>query len=131
MQNRHYGARSFTFHFFMTLYRLSTALLDVGITLVTALLGLRLLMMLFGGNAENLFVRGVYVLSAPLVAPFTDMFPSLTLEHDYVLEFAALFALIVYAVLAHLLLTIIRAVAYAAFRRRHVRGLLANTAQRA
>lgn len=115
----------------MTLYRLSTALLDVVITLVTALLGLRLLIKLFGGNADNLFVRGLYVISAPLVAPFASMFPSLTLENGYVLEFAAVFALIVYAVLAHLLLTIVRAVAYAAFRRRHLRGLLANTTQRA
>lgn len=110
----------------MTLYRVSTALLDVVITLVTALLGLRLLIKLFGGNTDNLFVQVLYVVSAPLIAPFTGMFPSLTLETGYVLEFAAVFALIVYAIIAHLLLTVVRAVAYAAFRRRHLRGLLAN-----
>ena len=110
----------------MTLYRVSTAFLDVIITFVTALLGLRLLIKLFGGNTDNLFVQGLYMVSAPLIAPFTGMLPSLTLETGYVLEFAAVFALIVYAIIAHLLLTVVRAVAYAAFRRRHLRGLLAN-----
>lgn len=103
----------------MSFYRLLSASIDVLISLVTTLLGLRVLLKLFGANEANALVQAVYTLSQPLLAPFTGMFPSLTLESGFVLEFAPLFALVIYAIIAHILLTIIRAAAYAAFRRRY------------
>lgn len=102
----------------LPVYRTLTSVVDFVITLVTALLGVRVLLQLFGADAGNAFVRAVYALSWPLLAPFWEIFPSLTLESGFVLEFATLFALIVYATLAHLVLSVIRAMAYSAFRRR-------------
>ncbi len=99
-------------------YRGLTSFVDFVITLVTALLGLRVLLRLFGADSASGFARAIYAVSAPFVAPFAGIFPSLTLENGFVLEFATLFALVVYAMIAHLVLTLIRALAYSAFRRR-------------
>lgn len=103
----------------MTFYRAVTAIIDAIITFVAALLGLRVVLLLFGANGDNGIVRGIYALSAPFIAPFSDIFPVLTLEPGYVLEFATLFALVLYAVVAHIISTIVRAAAYSSFRRRH------------
>lgn len=113
----------------MSLYRLTNVLLDVVITIVTAFLGFRLLLKLFGASEENPFVHAVYVVSVPLLAPFAGIFPSLALENGFMLEFATIFALVVYAIIAHIILTIVRGIAYAAFRRRHLRGVIAATQQ--
>lgn len=102
----------------LPVYRAASSVIDFIITIVTALLGLRVLLHLFGADEGNGFVRAVAVLTAPLLAPFAGIFPSLELESGFVLEFATLFALIVYAILAHLLMTFVRALAYSSFRRR-------------
>lgn len=102
----------------LPVYRAMSAVIDFIITVVTALLGLRVLLHLFGANDANGFVRAVYTLSEPLLAPFSGIFPALELESGFILEFATLFALIVYAILAHLLMTFVRALAYSSFRRR-------------
>lgn len=109
----------------MTLYRVTTAALDFVITVVAALLGLRLVLRLFGANPDNGVVQGIYASSQLLIAPFVDIFPTLTLEADFVLEFATIFALVLYAVIAHILITLVRMVAYTSFRRRH--ALRTNT----
>ncbi len=103
----------------MTVYRATTAVIDFIITLVAALLGLRIVLKLFGANEANAVVQAIYAVSWPLVAPFADVFPSLALEQGYVLEFATVFALVLYAVVAHIITTLVRAIAYSSFRRRH------------
>lgn len=112
-------ARSAFIHSRMTLYRATTAIIDFIITLVAALLGLRIVLKLFGANETNGVVQAMYAISQPLIAPFVGIFPSLELEQGYVLEFATVFALVLYAVLAHILTTLVRAIAYSSFRRRH------------
>lgn len=103
----------------MTLYRVTTAIIDFVITLIAALLGLRIILHLFGANADNQIVKAIYSVSQPLVLPFANIFPSLELEQGYVLEFATVFALVLYAVVAHIIVTLVRAIAYTSFRRRH------------
>lgn len=104
----------------MTLYRASTAFIDFAITVVAALLGLRIILRLFGANSGNGVVQSIYVLSQPFIAPFAGIFPVLTLDEGFMLEFATIFALVLYAVAAHILLTFVRMIAYTSFRRRHV-----------
>lgn len=102
----------------MPFYRILSAMIDVAITLVTAALGLRVILKLFGADETHFVVKALYAVSGPLIAPFQGMFPALTLESGFVLEFATLFALVMYAIVAHILLTLVRTVAYAVFRRR-------------
>lgn len=65
------------------------------------LIGMRVLLKLFGASTVAPFVNWVYVTSAPLIAPFEGMFPAPRLEGGFVIEFSALFGLLVYAFVAY------------------------------
>ncbi len=60
------------------------------------IVGLRVVLKFFGANQSAPFVKWVYETSAPLLTPFTGMFPSPAIKGGFVIEFSALFALIVY-----------------------------------
>ena len=77
--------------------------------LVGSLLGLRLLLRLFGANSGNDFVAWIYDTSSPLIAPFESIFPTVRLEDGFVLEISTLLALLVYGLLASLVLYAINA----------------------
>lgn len=75
--------------------------------IIEVLLGLRLLFRAFGANPQAAFVRFVYDLSAPLVAPFQGIFRSPSTQGNVVsatLDMATLIAMIVYALLAWIIL---------------------------
>lgn len=65
------------------------------------LIGMRVLLKLFGANPTAPFVNWVYETSAPILAPFLGMFPAPKLQGGFVIEFSALFGLLAYAFVAY------------------------------
>lgn len=95
--------------------------------LVEGLLGLRVVLKLFGANAAAPFVDWVYEVTAPLLQPFSGAFPAPSLSDGLVIEFTALFAMLVYALVTYLLLELVAQVDLATSRRlkatpKHKRG---------
>jgi hypothetical protein len=84
-------------------------LLNLFFGLVELLLGLRVILKLFGANTGNDFVSWVYNMSDTLMQPFRGIFPVHVFENKYVLEFSAVFAMLMYAVLALVILAVINA----------------------
>lgn len=72
------------------------------VLLVGSLLGLRFFLRLFSANSGNDFVSWIYDTSAPLLAPFESIFPTVRIEDGFVIEVTTLFALLVYGLLASL-----------------------------
>lgn len=85
------------------------SLVDVVVTLVEASLALRIILKLFAASRTAPFVQWVYETTEPLLAPFSGMFPSPSVSGGMVLEFSALFALIVYAFVGYLITQIVTA----------------------
>lgn len=70
-------------------------------------LALRLLLKLFGANASNGFVNWVYEMSGAILDPFRGIFPTQVFQSTYVLEFSTIFAMIIYALIAMVLVYVI------------------------
>lgn len=68
-------------------------------TVVEVLLALRFLLKVFGASVQTPFVALVNGVSAPLVAPFQDIFPVVG-QGPFVLEPASLVAILIYPLLA-------------------------------
>lgn len=75
--------------------------------IVELLLGFRIVLKLLGARPAAPFVSWIYNTSAPLLAPFEDMFPTTSLGGSFTLEASALFALLAYACAGYLLETLI------------------------
>lgn len=84
-------------------------LLNLFLALVESILGLRFVLKLFGANPDNGFVNWVYEMSGGLLDPFRGIFQTRVFENQYVLEFSTLFAMLVYAIVALLLMWLIAA----------------------
>lgn len=93
----------------MSIRHIATSLLNLFIGAVEIILGLRFLLKLFGANDTG-FVNWVYEMSSPLLDPFRGIFPTKVFENNYVLEFSTLFAMIVYALIALIIVAAIDAV---------------------
>lgn len=85
-------------------------LLNFFTAVVEGFLGLRFLLKLFGANGDNGFVNWVFEMSGALLEPFRGVFPAKVFENQYVLEFSTLFAMLMYAIVALLLMALITAV---------------------
>ncbi len=72
------------------------------------LLSLRIILKLFGAAPSVSFVNWVYITTAPLLNPFAGIFPSPELEGGFVIEFSALFALIIYSFAGYFLIQSVR-----------------------
>lgn len=83
--------------------RILFRLLDAVLGFVELLIGLRIILKFFDANQATPFVMWVYETSKPLLAPFINMFPSPTITGGFVIEFSAVFALIVYAFIASII----------------------------
>lgn len=75
--------------------------------LVELLISLRIVLKLFGASTAAPFVQWVYETTAPLLQPFLGMFPSPNLTGGFVIEFSAIFGLMVYAFIGYLLLEVL------------------------
>ncbi len=87
----------------MRLISFTTNLINVFVSTVLTVLGLRFILRLFGANDTAGFVSWVYEMSAVLLEPFRGIFPTQTFENQFVFEFSTLFAMIVYGLLGLLL----------------------------
>lgn len=73
------------------------------------LLGLRLLLRIFGANTENTFAQVIYGLSDPFVSPFSTLFISPTADGGTnIFDVNVVIAMIVYALLAWLAIWLLR-----------------------
>lgn len=72
------------------------------------LLSLRVFMLAFSANASTPFVEFVYRTSADYMAPFRDIFPVKPIGETGYFDVAALFAIIMYLLLAWLISSAIR-----------------------
>lgn len=82
---------------------LLTGLISLVIGLTEAVLVLRIVLRLFAANPTASFVHWIFTTSDTLLAPFRGVFPNPVIGRSYVLDFTALFALIVYALFGSLL----------------------------
>ncbi len=68
---------------------------------IEVLIGFRVVLLLFGANPASGFVDLVYALSGVFILPFKAIFPT-GVEGQYILDSAAVVALIVYPILTYL-----------------------------
>jgi uncharacterized protein YggT (Ycf19 family) len=73
------------------------------LSFVEIMIGLRIILKLFGANTGAPFVTWVYETTRPLLAPFAGIFPEPTINGFFVIEFSAIFALVVYALVAYVI----------------------------
>lgn len=76
------------------------------ISVVQIIIGLGIILKLFGAK-DVPFVRAVYTLEKPLLAPFRGMFQPAILSPHYSLDLSALFALIIYSIIGYVLIKLV------------------------
>jgi uncharacterized protein YggT (Ycf19 family) len=74
------------------------------IGLAEIVLVLRIVLRLFAANPNASFVHWIYTTSNTLLEPFRGIFQTGVIDKSYVLDFTALFALIIYGLLGSLLM---------------------------
>jgi hypothetical protein len=82
-------------------------LINIIFGIIESLIGLRVLLKLLGANPSAAFVQWVYQTSIILLDPFKGMFPSPMLKGRFILEFSALFALIIYGLIGYFLVKLV------------------------
>lgn len=81
------------------------SLVNIVVAIIDFLLLLRFVFKFFVVNAGTPFVAWIYRTSAPLANPFARILPDLKLG-EFVVDFATLVALIVYALIGYLILQV-------------------------
>ena len=92
----------------MSIERFLNGVVNVIMAIVGTILGLRIVLRLFAANPENDFVNWVYQSSSEILGPFRGIFPSPNLD-GFVIDFTAVFGLLVYGIVAMLALYVIAA----------------------
>ncbi len=80
-----------------------TFLVNVIFSIIELLLGVRILFRLFGANPSTPIVSWLYDATAPLLAPFSGIFPNPSFKGGSILEIQTLIALLVYGFIAYLI----------------------------
>ncbi|WP_270179827.1 YggT family protein [Alkalihalobacillus sp. CinArs1] len=93
------------------------ALIRFIVGIVEAIIGLRILLTLFSANPSAPFVQLIYDLSEPLLYPFRNIFPTREFGDQFVIEFSAVFALIIYSIIGSILVRAIVALESGAGKR--------------
>lgn len=83
-------------------------LIHLAVGIAEAILALRIVLRLFDANPLTPFVHWIYTTSETLLFPFRGVFPSGVIGRGYVLDFTALFALIIYAIAGAFLVFVVR-----------------------
>jgi len=84
---------------------IAKTLIGAVVTIVELLLSLRFIFKFLAVNTHTPFVAWLYDSTASLVSPFVGILPNLSLG-GFVIDFATLFALIVYVSVGYLILQI-------------------------
>lgn len=87
--------------------RLLTGLINFFTAVATIFLGLRVVLRLFGANPDVPFVQWVYESSSVLLQPFRGIFPTETISDNFVIDFSALFAMVVYGLVGMALVSLV------------------------
>ncbi len=90
--------------------RFIESLINVLAGIAEFFLGFRFILRLFGANPATPFVQWIYEASEPILSPFRGIFPAHVIQPGSVFEFATLFAMVAYAVLAYLLIVILQSI---------------------
>lgn len=98
--------------------RLVTGLINLFLGLVEIFLALRVILRFFAANPDASFVRWVYNSSDVLLQPFRGVFPTTVVGDNHVVDFSAIFAMVVYGLVA---------LAFAALANRLTPGYIAPT----
>jgi YggT family protein len=85
------------------MFRVIRSLINIVVSIIEILLTIRLALIFFGANKGTPFVAWIYRISDPLVAPFARILPNWTVS-GFVVDFATVAALIVFALAGCLLL---------------------------
>lgn len=80
-----------------------TRVLNIIVSIVQILIGLYILLKMFGA-AEVPFVRWVYAIDSPLLSPFIGIFEPVKFMDNYILDLSAVFALIIYSAVGYILI---------------------------
>ena len=88
------------------MFRIIRALINFVAVIIELLLAIRLIFKFLVVNAGTPFVTWIYGITAPLVAPFAKILPDWKFS-GFVVDFATLAALIVYAIAGYLILMIL------------------------
>ena len=105
----------------MPISRIILFLVNIVFTIIGFLLGLRILLRFFGANPNTPFVSWIYDSSDSLLAPFAGIFPVTRLEGGFILDFPAIFAIIVYAFIGYLIIEAVEIISIRAEQRTIVR----------
>ena len=85
--------------------RIIYAIIEIIFDVIAVLLALRIILRFFGANAATPFVSWLYETTQGLIAPFAGIFPNPRVSGAYVLDIAAVVALVVYAVIGYVILS--------------------------
>lgn len=91
----------------MAMSRVIFFLVNLVFTIIGFLLGLKILLRFFGANPSTPFVQWIYESSDSLLAPFAGIFPVTRLEGGFIIDFPAIFAVIVYAFVGYLIVEVV------------------------
>ena len=80
--------------------RLVVGLINFFLWIVEVFLALRVILRFFAANPTNGFVHFIYNSSDALMQPFRGIFPTAVIGNNHVVDFSALFAMVVYGLLA-------------------------------
>ncbi len=80
--------------------RFVLGLINFFLALVEIFLGLRVVLRFFAANPDVSFVHWIYASSDVLMQPFRGIFPTEVIGRDHVIDFSAMFAMVVYALIA-------------------------------
>ena len=86
--------------------RIVRAIINIVVGIIELLLTFRLIFTFLTVNPETPFVKWLYDVTAPLVAPFAKILPNWEFS-GFVVDFATLAALIVYAIAGYLILMVL------------------------
>lgn len=80
--------------------RFVTGMINFFLGLVEIFLGLRFVLRFFAANPNNGFVQWIYESSNVLMQPFRGIFSTTVIGNNHAVDFSALFAMVVYGLVA-------------------------------
>ena len=91
-----------------TVYTVLAQVMNIIFAFIALFLGGRIIFRLVNANPETPFVQWVYAVSDGFMNPFSGIFPNQTLAGASVLDLSAIIALIIYAVLAYIMTSLLQ-----------------------
>jgi len=96
----------------MYIQRFLLSLVNIVLSIVELLIGLRIILKFFGASQGAPFVQWIYETTDPLLLPYLGMFPSPKLTGGFVIEFSAVFGFILYALIGSLITEFVETLDY-------------------